>query len=466
MLQDTWNTCNNDYGTVTDMWTVAFSGGLYGRLKEFLFGTAPNENGCFLLTNAYKTKGKSVLLVTDFIKSAADSWNYAAIDALEPSSSYINRCAVAADSAGSGLVFVHTHPGIHHPSTFSWIDKKTNRLLFANMSQILPGKPIGSLVFSRKGICGTVFDGSRTQDVSRIKIVGNSLVEFSGIGHGTGHPGVIGDEFDRQVRALGEQNQKRLQDIKATIVGVGGTGSPVAIQLAKMGVRHLQLVDKDTIDKTNIPRVYGSSNADIGKPKVDVVKRHIGTFVKSEISAIHADVTDKGMLGLLIESDVMLACTDNLASRSVLNEISHRFYIPLIDVGCRISLDENDSISQAIAKVQVVTPDSACLWCTGTLDGKAILQESFPEEEKRRLEKEGYYDGIERQPSVISLTTMAACMAVNKILSLIGTFGAEYNPRTQIELKDGFMLDDRPKIREKCICQKNRGIGNGADGNE
>ena len=61
---------------------------------------------------------------------------------------------------------------------------------------------------------------------------------------------------------------------------------------------------------------------------------------------------------------------------------------------------------------------------------------------------------------------MAACMAVNKILSLIGTFGAEYNPRTQIELKDGFMLDDRPKIREKCICQKDRGIGNGADGNE
>ena len=57
-------------------------------------------------------------------------------------------------------------------------------------------------------------------------------------------------------------------------------------------------------------------------------------------------------------------------------------------------------------------------------------------------------------------------MAVNKILSLIGTFGAEYNPRTQIELKDGFMLDDRPKIREKCICQKDRGIGNGANGNE
>ena len=56
MLQDTWNTCNNDYGTVTDMWTVAFSGGLYGRLKEFLFGTAPNENGCFPVDQCLQDK--------------------------------------------------------------------------------------------------------------------------------------------------------------------------------------------------------------------------------------------------------------------------------------------------------------------------------------------------------------------------------------------------------------------------
>jgi len=54
----------------------------------------------------------------------------------------------------------------------------------------------------------------------------------------------------------------------------------------------------------------------------------------------------------------------------------------LIDVGCRITLDSSHIIDQAVVKVQVVTPDKACLWCTGALDGRVILQESFSDERK------------------------------------------------------------------------------------
>ena len=446
---------------VTKTWTAVFSRRLYDKLDEFLFSSAPRENGCFLLANSYTTKNGSVLLVTDVIKPTDGSWNYASTDALEPSSSYINRCVVAADSADFGLVFVHTHPNARHPSTFSPIDRKTNRRMFANISQILPNHPVGSLVFSRGGICGVIFDKNKILDVSKIKIVGNTLVEFPGVGYDTGEPYKIGEEFDRQVRMLGEQGQTRLQEIRITIVGAGGTGSPVAVQLAKMGVANLQLIDMDVIDITNLPRVYGASHADIGLPKVEVVKKHIETFSKTNVRAIHADVTDRNMLADLIESDVIFACSDNLTSRSVLNEISSRYCIPLIDVGCRISLDRDNSISQAIAKVQTVTPDSACLWCTGTLDGKTILQESLSEEEKEQLAREGYYDVVEKQPSVIPLTTIAASLAVSKMLNLVGTFGIEYNTRTQIELKDGFMVSDTPKIKKDCVCQKSIGLSKG-----
>ena len=197
-------------------------------------------------------------------------------------------------------------------------------------------------------------------------------------------------------------------------------------------------------------------DTDIGKPKVEILRRHIRSFSKSKVDAICDDVTNKRMHGRLVGSDVIFTCTDNLTSRATLNEISNKYYIPLIDVGCRILLRKDNSISQAIAKVQVVTPDSACLWCTGTLDGVAILQESFSDEEKVSLAKEGYYDAVEDQPSVISLTTMAASMAVNKLLNIIGVFGDQYSLRTQIELKDGFMINDRPEIHTDCICQKNK----------
>ena len=444
---------------VIDMWTVVFSRKLYDKLDKFLFSNTPYENGCFLLANSYKTKNKSILLVTKIIKPTDSSWNKIAKNALEPSSSYINECVIKAESTNSSLIFVHTHPDVCHPATFSFIDEKSNSRMFSNISQILQNRAISSMVFSQKGICGVVFEKNHLQDINKIKIVGTTLIEFSGVGYEKEHSENVDAEFDRQVRALGKHNQKRLQDIKVTIVGLGGTGSPIAIQLAKMGIVNIQLIDMDRIDVTNLPRVYGSSNADVGEPKAMVVKKYIKTFSKSNIHAICDDVTDSNMREHLIESDVIFACTDNLTSRSVLNEISHRYYIPLIDVGCRINLDDDGLITQAIAKVQVVTPDSACLWCTGTLDGKTILQESFTKEEKQQLAKEGYYDGIEKQPSVISLTTMAASLAVNKVLSLIGTFGVSYNTRTQIEIKGGFMIDDTPKIKENCICKKNSGIG-------
>jgi len=444
---------------VTKMWTVVFPENLYKDLNEFLFSNSPSENGCFLLANSYKTTNSSFMLITDVIKPGKDSWNRRGEHSLEPSSSFINQCVVAADGKNSSLIFVHTHPNSLHPSGFSWIDKSSNDRIFANLSTILVDLPLGSLVFSRKGICGVIFNEKKLHDVSKIKIVGNLLSEFPGVGFDEKQFDDMNEKFDRQIKALGKHNQMKLQEMKITIVGTGGTGSPVAVQLAKMGVKKLQLIDMDTIDKTNIPRVYGSNESDVGKPKVDVLKKHIESFSDTQVDATQNDVADKKALAYLIESDVIFGCTDNLTSRSVLNDISTRYFIPLIDVGCRIHLNGEDSISQAIAKVQIITPDSACLWCTGTLDGKIIMQESLSDKEKSDLAKEGYYDGIEKQPSVISITTMAASMAVNKLLNLLGVFGDDYNSRTQMELKDGFMIDDKPEIKNNCICQKNRGKG-------
>ena len=425
-----------------------------------MFGTAPRENGCFLLANAYKTKDRSVLLVTGMMQPTADSWNYSSRCSLEPNSSYVSRCVAAADETGSSPVFVHTHPNPLHPATFSVIDRKSNQRMFENLSSIIPDRPLGSLVFSRHGICGVVFDvDGKNHGVSKVKIVGNTITEFPGVGFGEGRARKMDTRYDRQIRIFGEQNQKRLHEMTVAVVGAGGTGSPVAVQLARIGIKSLLLIDKDNVDVTNLTRIYGSRDADIGKPKVEVLKKHIRTFSKLKVAAMRGDVANSGMLEQLIGADVIFACTDNLTSRSILNDISNRYYIPLIDVGCRIYLNGDRSISQAIAKVQVVTPDSACLWCSGTLDGRRILQESLTEEEKAELANEGYYDGTEKQPSVISLTSMAASMAVTKFLNVVGAFGDQYNPRTQIELQNGFMVDDRPEIAANCICRKNLGTG-------
>jgi len=45
---------------------------------------------------------------------------------------------------------------------------------------------------------------------------------------------------------------ERLAQLLVTVIGVGAIGRQVALQLAAIGVRQLQLVDFDRVDNTNI----------------------------------------------------------------------------------------------------------------------------------------------------------------------------------------------------------------------
>ena len=435
------------------MWKVVFTRKLFEELNEFLFSTT-NENGCFLLGKSVTTnKRKNIVLIKSIVTPNENSWNYNSEHSLAPSSSFINSAVSLAEEQNSSLIFVHTHPHFLHPPTFSFIDEKTNQNLFENLSDILD-EPLGSLVFSRHGVCGVMYKNSKIMPVFRIVISGHILSEYAGIGFESKTK--IDKKFDRQYNAIGKSQQKTLQNMTISIVGSGGTGSAVAVQLARMQVGNLQLFDHDIITETNVPRVYGSTDDDCGKPKVQVLKNHIESLSKTRVDAFQVDITKSDVTKELLDSDVIFACTDNLTSRDKLNDISIKYFIPLIDVGCRIDLNKDKAIDQAIAKVQTVTPDDACLWCTEALNAKIILQESFSEQEKQSLAKEGYYDTITNQPSIISLTTRAASMGVDKLLSLIGVFGDEYHSRTQIEIKDGMMIEDTPKIKTQCVCKKQK----------
>ena len=341
-------------------WKIVFPQNLFEDLNRFLFSAAPYENGCFLLGNYYKTKRKrNVVIITKVIKPRADSWRYKDENALSPTSLFINQAVVEAEESDSCLIFVHTHPQ-STSARFSLIDEKTNREIFENISQILDA-PIGSLVFSRGEIYGVMYQDNKIEQISTYTISGHVLFEYN-----SSKPKIILDrKFDRQYNAITKENQLKLQKMTVSVVGVGGTGSALAVQLARMGVNQLQIFDHDVITKTNIPRVYGSADSDCGLAKVDVLKRHIKTFSKGTVNAYRNDITKTNLISTLLDSDVIFSCTDNLTSRALLNDISLQYYIPLIDVGCRIDLDKMKRIFQAIIKTQVITPTDACLWCTG-----------------------------------------------------------------------------------------------------
>lgn len=89
-----------------------------------------------------------------------------------------------------------------------------------------------------------------------------------------GHPHV----FDRQIRAFGRDGQALLGDLRVAVIVAGGTGSAVAVLLARLGVGTLILVDPQTPEDTKVPRAHGGTLGDVGRAKVDVLADHTRTL--------------------------------------------------------------------------------------------------------------------------------------------------------------------------------------------
>ena len=59
------------------------------------------------------------------------------------------------------------------------------------------------------------------------------------------------------------------------LLGAGGLGCTVALALARLGVSKLILLDKDTVEISNLNRQVLFNKDDLGKNKAEVVKHKI-----------------------------------------------------------------------------------------------------------------------------------------------------------------------------------------------
>src|SRR5262245_52810700 len=79
---------------------------------------------------------------------------------------------------------------------------------------------------------------------------------------------------ERFVRQQDLVPAERLAEVLVTVIGVGAIGRQVALQLASVGARKLQLIDFDRVDASNIT-TQGYLMADVGVSKVSVMARSI-----------------------------------------------------------------------------------------------------------------------------------------------------------------------------------------------
>jgi tRNA A37 threonylcarbamoyladenosine dehydratase len=81
--------------------------------------------------------------------------------------------------------------------------------------------------------------------------------------------------LERTILLLGPQKVKRLRKSRVAVFGLGGVGGFAVEALARSGVGQFDLIDKDTIDETNINRQIIATQSTIGQYKTDVMKKRI-----------------------------------------------------------------------------------------------------------------------------------------------------------------------------------------------
>jgi adenylyltransferase/sulfurtransferase len=134
------------------------------------------------------------------------------------------------------------------------------------------------------------------------------------------------EQYERYRRHLnlpefGLEGQQKLLAGSVLLIGAGGLGCPLAQYLAAAGVGRLGLVDFDVVEVSNLQRqvLYGS--ADVGRPKVEVMRERIGALNPDvRVQTFREQLTSENALELFRDFDVVIDGTDNFPTRYLSND--------------------------------------------------------------------------------------------------------------------------------------------------
>ena len=122
----------------------------------------------------------------------------------------------------------------------------------------------------------------------------------------------------KQVGVLG---QKKISSTRVLIVGIGGLGCPVALYLSNLGIKNIGIADYDKVDFSNLNRQILFNTKDIGKLKVVQAKRFLQKINKKVIiNSYKVKIVKKNIQNILSKYDIVCDCSDNFATRYLLND--------------------------------------------------------------------------------------------------------------------------------------------------
>jgi adenylyltransferase/sulfurtransferase len=139
--------------------------------------------------------------------------------------------------------------------------------------------------------------------------------------------------YSRQIvlPEIGYNGQLKLKGARVCIVGLGGLGSPAALQLAAMGVGYLRLVDRDVVELSNLQRQHLYDVNFLGYPKVEVAAKRLRELNPNiEIEPLPLSLNVNNVEGIVRGMDVVVDGLDRMTPRYTLNRACLKLGVPYI----------------------------------------------------------------------------------------------------------------------------------------
>ncbi|MGD0031821.1 ThiF family adenylyltransferase [Paenibacillus illinoisensis] len=147
------------------------------------------------------------------------------------------------------------------------------------------------------------------------------------------------DRYSRQERyaPLGKEGQRRLNNSRVVIVGAGALGTGIAETLARSGIGHITIADRDYVEWSNLQRqqLYVEQDAVQRMPKAMAAQKRLldinsSIGIEGKVMDVRADELED----LIQNADLIMDATDNFDTRLLINDMSQKYRIPWIYGGC------------------------------------------------------------------------------------------------------------------------------------
>ncbi|MDF1781925.1 MAG: HesA/MoeB/ThiF family protein [Alcanivoracaceae bacterium] len=164
------------------------------------------------------------------------------------------------------------------------------------------------------------------------------------------------------------EGQEKIAAATVLIVGAGGLGNPAALYLAGAGVKKIILCDGDQLENSNLHRQIAFRESQEGESKVSALAAQLSALNSEvEIEVAEAFADEAWLATVLPQVSMALDCTDNFATRSLINRLCWKHKVPLIS-GAAIRFEGQ------LAVFDFRDPENGCYACLyGDGDGPDTL---------------------------------------------------------------------------------------------